>query len=615
MKVIAIDTETGLITDTCKAPPMVCLSYAYLEAGEVVTGLVHWPDAPELLLRWLHDPDVLLVGQNIAYDFGVVCAEFPSLTQAVWEAYRQGGVDDTKLREQLLDIADGTKDKRKYSLEALAKKYLSLDLDKDTWRLRYIEFRDVPVQDWPVSAQDYPKKDAEATLRVYLEQDKRKACLDDSVRQTRAAWWIHLMAAWGIRTDVERVARMGKETQAEYDRLEALLKSEGLVRPRSGSRNTKAAQGRMLDLASAKGKEAKLTATGNVSLDKEACAEAHDEVLSAYAELSAIKTVLTKDVPVLRAGQIHSRFEPLLSTGRTSSSSPNIQNLRRKGGARECFVPREGFVFVDADYSVIELRTFAQVCKWAVGSSRLADRINAGFDPHLDLGAQLLGIAYDEAEKRLAADDAEVQEARQRAKPANFGYPGGMGAKTFAAWTKQAYNIVLTDDQALELRNRWFANWPEAGAYFAWINSRTAHRWTYSKADDGDVVQVKSFVSNRYRGGCFYTEACNSYFQGLAADIGKAAGFAIAQACYDRTAKSVLYGSRIVNFIHDEFIVEVPENVAHDCALEVGRLMVKSAEPFIPDVPAKCEPVLCRRWSKKAKAVWQNGKLVPWDEK
>lgn len=620
MPTLAFDTETALITERCKAPPLSCVSFAYrLGSGsgsQVFSGLLHWTEAEEHVVEWLSREDLRIVGHNVAYDFGVICAQFPHLTSLVWAAYAAGRIADTMIRQMLIDIGRGIrhpKNAQPYSLDAMTKKHLGYALDKNSWRLRYGELRDVPLVSWPDGAIEYPRKDAESTLLIDEKQEETFGSgITNAVDQAKAAWWLHLMAAWGLRTDLPRVEKLEQETLDEYVALEKTLVESGLMRD-DGSRNTKAAKARMESAMKALEKQMKLTKTGDISLDKEACADSGDPVLEAYAELSALQTILSKDVPVLKTGQVHSRFTPIVATGRVASSKPNVQNQRRKGGARECFIPRDGHVFVDNDYKVIELRTFAQVCIWAVGSSRLAERINGGFDPHLDLGAQLSNISYEEALTRYKAGDEQIAEARQRSKPANFGYPGGMGARTFAKWTKAQYGIVLTEEEAQELRDRWFENWPEASQYFDWIKRK--HKWRFSPSRLGEVTQIEQFVSKRTRGGCFFTEACNGYFQGLAADIGKAAGFAISRACYDKSAGSILYGSRIVNFIHDEFIVEVLERTAHECAMEVARLMVEAAKPFIPDVPAEVDPLLCRRWSKKAKTLWgADGRLIPWDD-
>jgi DNA polymerase-1 len=87
---------------------------------------------------------------------------------------------------------------------------------------------------------------------------------------------------------------------------------------------------------------------------------------------------------------IHTRFD-IVETGRTSSSGPNVQNIRRLPGIRECFVPRDGWWFMQADYPGLELKTLAQVCIWLLGQSRLAEVLNARTRPPSDDGGQHRG--------------------------------------------------------------------------------------------------------------------------------------------------------------------------------------------------------------------------------
>jgi DNA polymerase I-like protein with 3'-5' exonuclease and polymerase domains len=134
-----------------------------------------------------------------------------------------------------------------------------------------------------------------------------------------------------------------------------------------------------------------------------------------------------------------------------------------------------------------------------------------------------------------------------------------------------------------------------------------------------DLTAIKHFRSDRLRGGVCFTAVCNSFFQGLASDLFKAALFRISRECYDPTVRvaggpSPLLGSRIVHEIHDEVIVEAPDGVAAECAERVRFLMCDESKNWIPDVPAKAEPVLSRVWSKKAKAVYDAaGRLTVWE--
>jgi DNA polymerase-1 len=135
------------------------------------------------------------------------------------------------------------------------------------------------------------------------------------------------------------------------------------------------------------------------------------------------------------------------------------------------------------------------------------------------------------------------------------------------------------------------------------------------QAEEGHGI-VQQLFSNRWRGGCHYTAACNTYFQGLGADAAKRALYLVTKACYAEPS-SVLYGTRPCNFVHDEIILECDDNErAHDVAKELARVMIVGANEFLPDVPARIKPLLARCWSKKAKPVYDaNKRLVPWEPK
>jgi DNA polymerase I len=278
---------------------------------------------------------------------------------------------------------------------------------------------------------------------------------------------------------------------------------------------------------------------------------------------------------------------------------------------RECFVPRPGFLFCSVDYDTFELRTWAQVCLWAVGQSRLAEVLNTGRDPHIELGASLARVSKEEG-YRLVKDEAWKKEYRQPAKAGNFGFPGGMGPKKFRI-TARKQKIDLTLQRAYELRDAWREEWPESVLYFRWISSQTRQVLPDNHDEEirAKVPELEHFVSKRKRGKVPYCAACNSYFQGLAADAATAAGFELAREMYCDN-KSPLYGSRIVDFIHDEFLTEVPIAQAHEAAMRQAEVQCAVAQRYVPDVKITASPALMTRWYKEAKAVYENGRLVPW---
>ncbi len=641
---VAWDTETERFGPGKQAPPLVCVSYCY-EKGR---GLVGCREAEELLEEMFYNDEAILIGHNIAYDLAVVAAKYPRFLRQIFQMYAEGRIRDTMIRQKLMDIAigrfrgyqvartdaemakakKGTKQYRtvsyKYTLDDCNFRATKKRLDKETWRLRYGELKGIPVENWPEDARKYPVEDAVATWDVFHWQEKMNAeikkrltsikthlidpdPLVDEQNQCRAAWWIQLMKTWGIRTSPERVYQVEDFVDEAEAKLIGLLQQHGLVTP-AGKKSIKAAQARMVKVMGGKDK-CKLTDKGGVKTDEEACIASGDGILMDYAALVSLRNVRSKDVPALIQGcvmPIHSNFAELIATGRTSSSKPNIQNIRQLPGIRECFMPRAGKVFLDADYDGLELRTLAQVCLKLVGKSKLAEDLNSGKDPHLQVAATLLKIPYADAEIRLLQGDEAVENARQLGKIANFGFPGGLGFETFIYFAQKRGRTV-TEHEARKLKAQWFKTYPEMELYFALID-----KYCQEDREDNQAF-IQHLFSKRLRGDIGYTVACNSHFQGLGADATKAAGFLIAYACYvDKN--SPLYGCRVVNYIHDQFIVECDEAKGHEAAMELARLMELGAAPWLPDVPPKVsKPVVARCWSKKAKQVWVNGRLVPWD--
>jgi DNA polymerase I-like protein with 3'-5' exonuclease and polymerase domains len=183
-----------------------------------------------------------------------------------------------------------------------------------------------------------------------------------------------------------------------------------------------------------------------------------------------------------------------------------------------------------------------------------------------------------------------------------------MSSEAEARFTAMAQNAAgfltapVSVEDAYRYKEAYLTAYPEMRDYFDYIN------WLVQSG-----TPLTQFVSNRVRGGVEYTSGANSFFQGLAADLAKRAVFQISRDMYCDPS-SPLWGSRIVAFIHDEIVAEVPKDRAHEAAMEIERMMCAAFSEVCPDVPPAAEAALMTRWVKAAAPRHDaRGRLIPWD--
>lgn len=288
------------------------------------------------------------------------------------------------------------------------------------------------------------------------------------------------------------------------------------------------------------------------------------------------------------------------------------------------------------------------------------------------------GLSRDEVYKVFVGFKKGTPEERQFyakgrkfAKPVGLGYPGGLGPERFIALAKKKpywvdveeiashmpADFFEVDDSILwyfgklhapkELDKKQWMDW--AGENFDWTNMMRAIYlaktmraiWleTYP-----EMAQYFDFVSQgmkdpenpniaaplqkpmqgyayeaptgEFIAGCAYTEVCNGFAMQTPAAIGaKLAVIRVVRACRDSSQMSVLLGSLPLLFIHDEILVEFPEDdLAHERAKEMQRLMSEAMVEIIPTVPVKTEAAMMRRWSKDAQPTFDSlNRLIAWE--
>jgi DNA polymerase-1 len=636
MRTVAFDTETHRIKPGMLAPRLVCLSWAD-EAG--ACALLNREDGLAWFRAHISDPDVMLVGANVYFDLAVLAAEDAALVRPIFEAARDGRVRDAQLRQKMIDVARGERKFRytrgkmspaKVSLKALCAYWLGIELEKEnTPRLDYYRFDGLPISAYPPDAHDYAIKDAVVTMKVWQSQDaaihdsaspwkvRRLPVLHDETHQNRAAWALHLMSVWGLRCDAEYVDKLVDALRTERVAIEQALVAAGIMRS-DGSKDMKKLQGKVDAWFRNAGQIAPRTdpskkfPSGQVKTDKETLEMTSDPDLLILAAGLENEKILTNWVKHMEAGALHPlcpRYDSLLETGRTSAQDPPIQTPARKGGVRESFVPRAGWTYAFADYDTLELRTLAKECEELVGYSAMADALRRGEDLHLAMAAQMMGISYADALARKKNGDVDVAEKRQLCKIANFGFPGGMVPRTFREYAR-GYGVEISESMAQALHDTWKRSWPEMERYFTIIKGMIG------PSGEGTIVQSKSL---RIRGMVHFCAACNTRFQGRAADGAKEALWRLAWECYVGTRygaedASPLAGCRPVLFMHDEVGMEIPPwtRAATSAAADrLGEVMVEAMGEWVQGIPVKAGPVIMKRWYKGAEALRVDGLLVP----
>lgn len=624
LQVVGIDTETFMIDEEDNIPGLICCTICQ---GPNIDLYKH--DDPELVKRLdsLLDVnnDLLLTAQKASFDFSVFALAFPQLIEKINEKYRAGQIICTMLYEKLLRLAhDGDIDRKEFNLEYLVAKYLGIDISEekkqDTWRTSFNLLYDKPISEWDQEAVTYAKKDAMYPRDVFIKQ-LGVAKIKDVKRQSYCDWLgVIVTKIEGLKVDNVFLEERLKYFQGVIHSQDDILIKHNFKGPKSKSdptlkKNTAVIKERVEACYKKLGVEPKKTDTGKTSCDAESldAIQGMDEGIDALIALGSSGTAVNTFLLNWQGkDEIKPTLDMLKSTGRMSCIKPNLQNVNRDGRIRGCFVPRDGYYLCSIDYGQLELCTLAQTTytmfKDLGQPCLMLEAINAGKDLHCITGASVLGTTYETMVKRLKDKNPIAKDFRQMAKAGNFGLPGGLGIDTFIQYAKTSYGVVVTRDQAKDIFSAFFNAFPEVRFYLDYMDN-----FKISK-DIGTFYQCRQIGTDRVRmvPENQYCSACNTFFQGLASDGVKNAFVNLMNATIFSKEQKPLQ-SILKLIIHDEFLFEIPKEVAHEEAQVLSNIMIDSMKVFLPDVKIiKAEACLMERWEKQAEPVFENGKLVPW---
>lgn len=511
----------------------------------------------ELLKPLLADPAVLKIGQNIKYDSQILHRYGLAVTP----------VDDTMLMSYVLDAGLGN-----HNMDELAERHLGMKT------ITYAEvvgsgrnklnFSQVDLE----KARDYAAEDADITLRLHrvLKQrvlDEHMVAVYETIERPLIPV-LQEMEAHGIKVDTAQLNAMSKDFGIRLAQLEQEIHALAGHEFNVGSPKQ---LGEVLfdEMQLPGGKKSAKTgayATGADVLE-ELAAQGHalPAKLLEWRQLAKLKSTYSDALfeqinPA--TGRVHTSYSmAVASTGRLSSTDPNLQNIpiRTEEGRkiRKAFIADKGNKLISADYSQIELRLLAHVA----GIDVLKEAFRNGRDIHATTASQMFGVPLEQIDGEL----------RRKAKGINFGIIYGISAHGLAA------NLGISRGEAGAYIEKYFQQYPGIKAYMDEAKAY-AHAHGYVKTLFGRKIHVKD-INNKNGGLRQFSEraAINAPLQGTAADIIKRAMISL-----HRKLKETFPEARMLLQVHDELVIEVPEAQAADVARLVKAEMEGAAALSIP---------------------------------
>jgi DNA polymerase-1 len=560
--VVALDTETTSPAPTEARLVGLSISFVPGEAFYVPVGhdylgapaQIPKKKALDILRPVLENDKVRKTGQNVKYDLIVLERE----------GVRLRGLDrDTMVLSYLLEPNWG-----RHGLDRVA--------------LHYLREAKIPYAEVAGKGKNELTMDKVAVERAapYACQDAALALelgtvLWDKVRERRLDRLyedierpliplLARMEVLGVRVDPKVLKGMSKELDGELGRLEKEI--HGLA---GGPFNINSPR-QLADILFHKlglqaGRRTKVTKGFSTSIDVlEELAEVHPlarHVLD-YRQMAKLKSTYADALPQLihpETGRIHTSYnQTVASTGRLSSSDPNLQNIPARGPwgtrFRRAFIPDKGHLLLAADYSQVELRVLAHLSQ----DPTLIETFLADRDVH-------------EETARLVFGGSAAEDARRRAKIINFSIIYGTSAFSLAR------ELGTSAAEAQKFIDRYFTERPKVREYLDRVVEEARERG-WSETIFGRQRQVPELrAPDRALQQAGRRIALNNPIQGSAADIIKVAMLRAARAIDERGLKT-----RMILQVHDELVFEVPEAEREAVEPLVREAMEGAAKLAVP---------------------------------
>lgn len=657
MSIESIDYETFLIGDEAVFPKPVCLSWY----DGKNTGLLNRVEAEEYLSqKFTTNCDI--TAHNAVFECGVTITHYPELAPLVFDALDNNLIYCTKINEALWNI-QREKQINKLDLASLVLHYFGVDISaskgEDAWRLRYSELDEIPISQWPQEAVDYAIDDS-----IWAYKVRQKQQYIDQSLALKSAVYLNLMGAQGFQIDNSRVLLLEQEIweflTPRYDFLVQQGFCDYIARQKQPRKQVKKLKAYVESLDV----DLMYTEKGSVATSGEALSsyltQKPDPVLKAFSELSRYEKILTSYIKNLKdAPKIYSQYSTTKNTGRTSSSasklfrSINIQQIPRSVegvsyDVRNCFVPRPGMKVFSIDYSGLELCSAAHQLYTTVGYSKMRDALNEGDKPtdmHSRLAAKIKKVSYEEF--MLHKKEDEYKDARQKAKPINLGFPGGIGYDTMRhlMWKdgiKTKYQVLetaknkndlwyymtnlscpdlrikrvhkheyaLVQDELVLLKRYIFDLYPELEQFLKETHNKfLTGKVKYVKNEFGEWEEEPMYMYDTHgfkRDWCTYTALCNGFLMQTPSAVGAQKAMIKLNRYFYKCPDIIIQA-----FIHDEAVGEVNPNRT-DLIKEAAEIMIEEMQSVLTTVRISTEASMSDYWQKAdgfwTDAFWRDAK-------
>ena len=562
---IAFDTETTSL-DYIEAE-LVGASFATEDNIAAYVPMAHdYSEAPTQLSRaWvlkklkplLESKQHKKVGQHLKYDMNVL---------AKYDIHLQGIAFDTMLESYCLNSTA-----MRHNLDALALKYLGQNTihfeDIAGKGVKQLTFNQIQLD----VATDYAAEDADITLQLHhvLWPQLQKEAGPCKIFQTLELPLIPILSKMERAGVLIDSAKLDKITIQLNQRMQKLQKEAFKIAGKEFNIDS-SKQLQQILYEQLKLPIIKKTPKGQPSTAEPVLRElALDYPLPAIAiefrTVSKLKSTYAEKLPKLvnqRTGRIHTSYnQTVVSTGRLSSSAPNLQNIpiRTEAGRaiRSAFIADKGYKLVSADYSQIELRIMAELS----GDQGLLDAFHKDIDIHQATSAEVFGIPLD----KVTADQ------RRKAKAINFGLIYGMSAFGLA---KQ---IGSGRHQAQEYIDIYFERYPGVKKYMEKMR-QVAREQGYVETLIGRRLYLPEINSqNKMRQMGAERVAINAPMQGTAADIIKQAMLDV-----DTWLSEEELDATMILQVHDELVLEVADKDVSKVATMLPKIMAAAAKLTVP---------------------------------